>query len=149
LPSGITSSFKPANITGNQTSVLTLTAPLGQALGTSNLTIAATATVEGILVKQSTVATLAVVAPTTTLLGRTVVSDGPETPLAGVTVTTLGKDGNGNSTGCVGHSAVADGVGNFALTNLPLQCTGPQLISFDGTTATSPSGKYAGVNLVF
>jgi hypothetical protein len=32
---------------------------------------------------------------------------------------------------------------------LPAQCTGPQLFDFDGTTATSPAGKYAGVNLVF
>src|SRR5439155_19115815 len=86
---------------------------------------------------------------TTTLLGRTVVTDALETPLAGVTITTLGKDGNGNTTGCTGRIAVSDAAGNFSLPNLPLACTGPQLIGFDGTTATAPPGKYAGVNLVF
>jgi hypothetical protein len=68
---------------------------------------------------------------TTSLIGRTLVSDPLETPFAGVTVTTLGFDSNGNTTGCMGHSTVGDAAGNF----LP-------------TTTTSPSGKCAGVNLV-
>jgi RHS repeat-associated protein len=137
------------SITAGQTSVLTLTAPAGQAIATSNLTVSAAATVDGLPATQSAPAALSVVAPTTTLLGRTVVSDSLETLLAGVTITTLGKDGNGNTTGCAGFSTTSDAAGNFALTNLPLACTGPQLIGFDGTTATAPPGKYAGVNLVF
>jgi hypothetical protein len=149
LPSGITASFKPSSITVGQTSILTLTAPLNQPVTSSTISISAAATVSGILQTQSAAASVALVAPTTTLLGRTVVSDSLETPLAGVTVTTLGFDGNGNNTGCTGHSAVADSAGNFLLTNLPMQCTGPQLIGFDGTTATKPAGKFAGVNLVF
>ena len=149
LPAGITASFKPTSITALQTSVLTLNAPTNQALGPASLSITAAASVDGLSVTQTAAAALSVVAPTTTLLGRTVVSDSLETPLAGVTITTLGLDGNGNSTGCTGHSAVADAAGNFALTNLPMQCVGPQLIGFDGTTATSPAGKYAGVNLLF
>src|SRR5262249_44948997 len=39
--------------------------------------------------------------------------------------------------------------GNFALLGLSDGCVGPQLVGYDGTTATSPTGKYAGVNLVY
>jgi YD repeat-containing protein len=56
---------------------------------------------------------------------------------------------NGDTTDCAGYAAVSDGAGNFALTNLPLACTGPQLIGFNGTTATAPPAIYAAVNLVF
>ncbi len=149
LPSGITAAFKPPNVTAGQTSVLTLTAAANQPIATSNLSISAAATVDGLAVTQTASASISVVAPTTTLLGRTVVSDATETPIAGVTITTLGKDGNGSTTGCTGHTAVSDAAGNFMLTNLPLACTGPQLIGFNGTTATAPPGKYAGVNLIF
>ncbi len=149
VPAGVTVAFQPASITAGQTSVLTLTAPANQPIATSSLSISAAATVDGLPVTQSATPSLSVVAPTTTIMGRTVVANALETPLAGVTITTLGKDGNGNTTGCMGQSAVSDAAGNFALTNLPLACTGPQLIGFNGTTATAPPGQYAGVNLVF
>ena len=149
LPPGVTAAFKPPNVTAGETSVLTLTAAANLPTGSFNVSITASATVDGLPVTQSAAAAISVVAPTTTLLGRTVVSDATETPIAGVTVTTLGKDGNGNTTGCTGHTAVSDAGGNFVLANLPLACTGPQLIGFDGTTATAPTGKYAGVNLIF
>jgi RHS repeat-associated protein len=149
LPSGVTASFKPSSITAGQTSVLTLTAPAGQTVATSSLSISASASVAGIAQSQTASVSLSVSGPTTSLMGRTVVSNSLETPLAGVTVSALGLDGNGNNTGCTGFSTVSDSAGNFALTNLPLQCTGPQLFDIDGTTATSPAGKYAGVNLVF
>jgi RHS repeat-associated protein len=149
VPSGVTATFSPPNITAGQTSILKLTAPAGQPTSTNNLSISATTTVDGLPVVQGASTSLSVVAPTTTLLGRTVVTDATETPLAGVTVKTLALDGNGNTTGCAGHSTVSDAAGNFSLTGLPLSCTGPQLIGFDGTTATSPQGKYAGVNLIF
>lgn len=148
VPNGVTASFKPPQITAGQTSVLTLTAPAGQPTGTSTLAVSASATVDGISVTQSAAPSLNVTPATTSLLGRTVVSDSLETPLAHVTITMLGKDGNGNTTGCTG-SAVSDDAGNFALTNLSEMCVGPQLVGFDGTTVTSPPGKYAGVNLVF
>jgi RHS repeat-associated protein len=149
VPAGVTAAFAPPSVAAGQTAVLTLTAPANQAIATANLSITASATVDNLPVAQSGAASLAVVAPTTSLLGRTVVSNPQETPLAGVTVKSLGTDGNGNLTGCTGHTTVADAAGNFALTNLPLLCTGPQLFSFDGTTATAPPGQYAGVNLVF
>ena len=149
LPAGITAAFKPPAISAGQTSVLTLTAPNGQPIAASNLSISASATIDGLAVTESASVSLAVAAPTTSLVGRTVVADATETPLAGVTITTLGKDGNGNTTTCINFTTVSDAAGNFALSNLPLACTGPQLVGFNGTTATSPAGKYAGVNLVF
>lgn len=148
LPTGVTASFKPVNITAGQTSILTLTAPTSQPIAPTVLTVSASAMVDGIALSQSATAQLSVQAPTTSFIGRTVVSDAAETPLAGVTATMLGKDGNGNTTGCTGN-ATSDAAGNFVLTNLPATCVGPQLIGFDGTTATSPAGRYAGVNLVF
>ena len=93
VPAGITTAFQPASITAGQTSVLTLTAPAKQPFATSSLSISAAATVEGLPVTQSATVSLSVVAPTTTLMGRTVVSDPLQTPLAGVTITTLGLDG--------------------------------------------------------
>ena len=149
VPAGIGASFAPASISAGQTAILTLTAPANQAAGAANLSIGASATVQGLPVSQSGTAALAVVAPTTALLGRTVVSDPQQTPLAGVTISSLGQDGNGNTTLCTGFRTISDAAGNFALTNLPQACTGPQLFNFDGTTATSPPGQYAGVNLMF
>src|SRR5205823_11849648 len=114
----------------------------------ANLSISATANVDGLSVSQSAPLVLNVKPPTTSFVGRTVVSDALETPLAGVTVKMLGKDGNGATTGCAG-ATISDAAGNFALTNLAANCTGPQLVGFDGTTVTSPPGRYAGVNLVY
>ena len=149
VPSGITASFTPTAITAGQFSILTLTAPANQPIAPANLTISAAATVDGLPVTQSGTASLAVVAPTTTLLGRTVISDSLQTPIAGVTVTTLGQDGSGNTTNCTGFSTISDGAGNFALTNLPQACTGPQLFHFNGNTATAPPGTYTSVSLAF
>ncbi len=150
VPSGVTTSFTPTGVQAGQTAVLTLTAPANQAIAATNLSITASATVQNLPVTQSSTVSLAVVAPTTSLIGRTVVSNPQETPLAGVTISALGSDGNGNTTNCKGLTTVADAAaGNFALTNLPQTCTGPQLFNFNGVTATSPAGQYAGVNLVF
>ena len=104
--------------------------------------------IDGIPVSQSTTAALAVTAPTTSFLGRTVVDNTTQTPLVGVTVTMVGQNGGGSATGCTG-SAVSDAAGNFALTNLASNCLGPQLIGFNGNTVTSPAGTYAGLQLVF
>jgi RHS repeat-associated protein len=149
VPSGVSATFAPASVQAGQTAVLTLTAPSNQAIGTVNLSIAASASVQNLSELHSSTVALAVVAPTTSLIGRTVVSDPKETPLAGVTVSSIGQDGSGNNTLCQNFSTVSDAAGNFALTNLPQACTGPQLFNFSGTTASSPAGQYAGVNLVF
>lgn len=142
VPGGVTASFVPASITAGQTAILTLTAPAHQPLSANNsLSISAAAAVNGIPVSQSAAVSLSVTGPTTTLLGRTTSADNMETPLTGVIITSVGQDGNGNTTGCTGQTTTSDGAGNFALANLPMACTGPQLFSFNGGTVTSPAGK--------
>jgi RHS repeat-associated protein len=148
VPSGVTASFSPTTITAGQVSTLTLTAPSSQTTGTSTITVAAAATINGQAANQSGTASVQVTAITTSFLGRTVVDDAAQEPIAGVSVSFLGQDGAGRTTGCSG-STVSDAGGNFSLTNLPTACTGPQLISYNGSTATSPAGKYAGVNLTY
>lgn len=149
LPVGVTASFLPRQITAAQTSILTLTAPANQAAGSATLTISGSASVQGIAQSQSATVSLNVQSSgLTTFLGRTVVDDGPETPIQGVTVRFLGVDDKGNATGCSGQT-ISDGAGNFELTNLSASCIGPQLIAYDGGTATSPPGVYAGVNLSY
>ena len=148
VPTGVTSSFSPQEITVGQTAVLTLNAPANQPTGSSTLTIVASATADGIPLTRSANVTLNVEGATTSVIGRTVVADTVETPIAGVTVKMLGKNGNGGTTACSG-TTVSDGAGNFALAGLGPACVGPQLVGYDGLTATSPPGKYAGVNLVY
>jgi RHS repeat-associated protein len=148
LPSGVTGAFSPAQISAGQQSTLTITAPAGQATSTASLAISAMATVDGLAVPAATTATLNVTPVSTSFLGRTVVDDGSNTSIAGVVVSMVGLDGAGNKTGCTG-STTSDGSGNFALTNLPASCLGPQLIGFNGSSVTSPPGTYAGLQLVF
>ncbi len=147
-PQGLTATFKPAFITTGQTSVLTLSAPVGQTINTTPVTLSATATIDGIFTSDTTTVQLNVVAPTTSFLGRTVIDDSTQTPLAGVTVKMLAKDGSGGTTGCSGQTT-SDAAGNFVLSGLPANCIGRQLVGFDGTTVSSPTGTYAGVNLVY
>jgi hypothetical protein len=149
LPVGVTAKFKPQFITTGQTALLTITTPSTQAPQAIPLTASASASVNSQDVTQSVGLTLNVLPITTSFLGRTVVDDTLQTPLAGVTVTLLGIDGTGKDTGCTGHSTVSDAAGNFMFTNLPPECTGGQLIRYNGTTTTAPSGQYAGVDLFY
>ena len=148
LPVGVAATFLPTQITAGQTSVLTVQGSLSSPVGSSILSVSASATVGGIAINQTVLLTLNVVQSTTSLVGRTVVDDALETPLEGVTVTMLGNNGQGGTTGCAG-STVSDQAGNFALTSLAPACVGPQLVGYNGLTAVSPRGKYAGVNLVY
>jgi RHS repeat-associated protein len=148
LPSGVTASFSPSSISANQTSILTLSAPASQPTSTSSLSVSASATIGGQSVKQTASVSLKITGVTTTFLGRTVVDNAAQTPLAGVVVSFLGVDDKGNITGCAANTA-SDASGNFVLTNLPTDCTGPQLVGYNGLTATSPAGQYAGVNLSY
>ena len=145
LPSGVSAEFKPEQISAGQNSLLTLNAPGAQPPGSADIIIAAKATVDGIELDESATATLNIQPVTTSFLGRTVVADTLQTPLVGVTISFVGQDGSGNATGCSGQT-ISDGAGNFALTNLPIECTGGQLVRFNGTTATHPAGTYAGVD---
>ncbi len=155
VPSGVTSQFVPPQITAGQTSLLTLSAPAGQAVGPANLTITASATVNGIAVTQSANASLNVQPVATTFMGRASVDDTLQTPLSGVTVTFMGQDGMGGTTSCSGQTQ-SDTAGNFSFTNLPVGCTGEQLIRYDGTNAATASDRnagapvqYAGVDLLY
>ncbi|HEX3742728.1 MAG TPA: RHS repeat-associated core domain-containing protein [Bryobacteraceae bacterium] len=148
VPAGVTASFKPAQVTVGEQSVLTLTVPSNQPTGQSTLTLSATATVDGIPIAINGTATVNILPITTSFVGRTVVSDNTETSLANVKVTMLGSNGSGGTTPC-SASTFSDASGNFTLTNLPAGCVGPQLVGFDGTTVSSPSGMYAGVNIIY
>ncbi len=147
VPTGVTAQFSPTQITAGQSSILTVSAPAGQTLGNAALTISAAATVDGIATTQSASASLAVLAASTSLIGRTVESDNNETPIPGITITMLGVDDAGNHTGCSGQTK-SDAAGNFALINLGTSCLGRQLVAYDGNTATDGE-TYAGVNLAY
>lgn len=148
LPQGVTATFSPPQIGAGQFSLLTLSASLQQPPFEGNFAVTASATVDGLEVMQTVQLGLDIEPVTTSFMGRTVVADTLQTPLAGVTITLLGRDGGGNSTGCSGQTA-SDAAGNFAFTNLPAECLGAQLIRYDGLTATFPPGEYAGVDLVY
>jgi RHS repeat-associated protein len=147
LPSAATASFSPQQITAGQFSILTVSVPTGQSSGTSSLTISASATVDGIVSTQSASANLIVQTATTSLIGRTVNSDTDETPLAGITISFLGVDDAGHTTGCSGQTR-SDAAGNFAFTNPGSSCLGRQLVAYNGNTATDGE-KYASVNLAY
>jgi RHS repeat-associated protein len=147
LPSGVTAAFSPAQITTGQIAILTITASAGQPTGNATLTISAAATVEGIPTTASVSAGLAVQAASTSLIGRTVESDNIETPIPAITITFLGVDDAGHTTGCSGQT-LSDAAGNFAFTNLGSSCLGRQLVGFNGDTSTDGE-KYAGVNLAY
>lgn len=148
LPSDVTASFEPEQVAAGQISLLTITTPANQPVGTHSLTVSGTATVDGIDLNHSTAVALNIETVTTSFLGRTVVANAEQTPLVGVTITMLGKDGDGNATQCTG-TTTSDAAGNFTMTNLPDGCAGPQLIRYDGSTVTSPTGEYAGVDLIY
>ncbi|MBI3784617.1 MAG: hypothetical protein HY270_14580 [Deltaproteobacteria bacterium] len=149
LPADLTATITPAQVTAGQTAIVKITAAAGQATGNVHFTVSASASVLGTMTTRSAVAMLSVQPVTTSFLGRTVEGDTMETPLAGVTIRFLGMAPNGHATDCVGYQTVSDAAGNFAFTNLPDECAGPQLIRYDGTTATSPPGQHAGVDLVY
>jgi RHS repeat-associated protein len=150
LPSGVTASFQPPQITAGGSSILTVSAPAAQASGSSQLTIAANATVQGIAQNSSATVGLNVqVAGNVAFAGRAAVTGDPyDTPLVGLTVTFTGLDYTGNSTGCTA-STTTDSSGNFTFASLPNACGGPQLVRYDPSTVSSPPGSYSGVALSY
>lgn len=148
LPPGIDASVRPSQIAVGQTALLTLTAENDYPAEVIGFQVSAHAVVDGIDVMDALELSLNVLPVSTSFMGRTVVADPLQTPLAGVAVTMLGVDGNGVPTGCSGET-LSDAAGNFAFTNLPDACIGPQLIRYDGSTVTSPEGDYAGVDLFY
>ncbi len=148
LPANAQATLKPQMLGVGQTGVLTVDLDATTTPGDYPVTVTAQAEVNGVQRTSSVNLTAQVMPITTSFVGRTVVDDNLQTPLAGVTVQFLGVDGSGNSTGC--HAmTVSDAVGNFTLTNLPDACAGKQLIRYNGLTATAPPGKYSGVDLFY
>jgi len=150
LPSGITASFQPSQITEGGSSLLTLSAPSGQSPGSSVLTISASATVQGISQTETAQVSLNVQtqAGSASFAGRVAVTGPYNIPLVGVTVSFTGTNYTGKQTGCTG-STTTDNGGNFVLNGLSSSCTGSQMIEYDPSTVTSPPGKYSGVTLSY
>lgn len=146
LPSGMTASFKPDKIRAGDWALLTLEAAADLASTQVELVIRASAEVDAESHSELGKLVVDVPNPTTAFVGRTVLDDPRETPLAGVTVSLLGKNGNAGSTNCQGKTT-SDAAGNFAFTNLPAGCTATQLVRYDGLTVTAPEGEYAGVDI--
>lgn len=149
LPAGVTAILQPAQITAGQSSTLTLSAPAGQATGSSQITVTAAATVQGIPLSQSAAVALNVGAPgSLAFQGRVAVLDAYSTPLVGVTVRFTGRNYQGASTGCTA-STTSDDSGNFVFAGLPSECGGAQLVEYDPDTVVAPAGHYSGVTLSY
>ncbi|MDX1999918.1 MAG: RHS repeat-associated core domain-containing protein [Thermoanaerobaculia bacterium] len=145
LPAGITASFRPTRIAPGQSSILTLSASPTMGLGGVDLLVSAQATISGTAVTATAALGLTVAPVSTTFQGRIVVADAAQTPLAGATVRFLGRNGSGGTTVCSAQTT-SDAAGTFVLSELPAGCVGPQLVRYDGATATAPPGEYAEVD---
>jgi RHS repeat-associated protein len=150
LPSGVTASFQPAQISSSGSSLLTLSAPATQAASSSNVTVTASASVQGIPQTQSSMVGLTVqTAGSVAFQGRAAVTNPSlNIPLVGLTVRFMGVNYTGASTGCTA-STTTDSGGNFIFSSLPSACSGPQMVQYDPSTVTSPPGSYSGVNLSY
>ncbi len=148
LPANAQTTLKPQMLGVGQTGVLTVNLDATTTPGDYPVTVTAQANVNGLQRTSSVSVTAQVMPITTSFVGRTVVDDPLQTPLAGVTVEFMGLDGSGGTTNC--HAmTVSDAAGNFTLTKLPDACVGRQLIRYDGLTATAPPGQYSGVDLAY
>jgi RHS repeat-associated protein len=150
VPSGVTASFQPPQISPGGFSFLTLSAPSAQSSSSSTLTIFASATAQGILQTQTASVGLNVQAPSgsASFAGQVAVTGPYNTPLVGVTVGFTGTNYTGAQTGCTG-STKTDAGGNFLLSGLSSSCTGSQMVQYDPSTVTAPQGKFSGVTLSY
>ncbi|MGH9761252.1 MAG: hypothetical protein ACREAC_10455, partial [Blastocatellia bacterium] len=128
LPSGVTATFTPQQITAGATSTLNLsTAGSSLSAGSYNFTISSSAVVNGAPLVRSASATLTVMsAGQTTLSGRVLSTD--EQPLLGVTVSLDGQ------------TATTDAAGGFLLFGVSAGTNRPLLM--DGRTASAANQTY-------
>lgn len=150
LPIGVSASFQPPQITAGESSTLTLSAPSAQNTSSSQLTITATASVGAMSESASTTVGLNVQpAGGVAFAGRVAVTGDPyNTPIVGLTVRFTGTNYAGVQTGCTA-SATTDSSGNFDFPSLPNECGGSQLVEYDPSTITSPTGSFSGVGISY
>lgn len=123
LPAGVTARFEPAQISAQQSGQLILSAADSAALGSSTLTLQASATLDGLpWVRQSQITAQVITrANVTGVKGRFVTPQGQG--IAGIIVR------HENSTS---NQVVTDAAGNFLITSLP---SGVSTLRFDATPA--------------
>jgi RHS repeat-associated protein len=150
LPSGVTGTFQPQQITAGGFSTLTLSAPSGQSATSATITVSASATVQGIAETQTATAGVSVQpAGNVAFQGQVAVTNpSVDVPLVGLTVRFTGLNYQGASTGCTA-STTTDSGGNFVFASLPSACGGAQIVQYDPSTVSSPPGAYSGVNLSY
>jgi RHS repeat-associated protein len=146
LPDGVTANFTPQKIRAGDWALLTLQAANDAATTELALTVRASAEIDAQTQSEAGALNLSLLPVSTAFVGRSVLDDPRETPLVGVTVTLLGKDGNGGTTTCSG-TTTSDAAGNFSFTNLPAGCASTQLVRYDGLSVSAPEGKFAGVDI--
>ena len=147
LPAGITFTLNPPQIAAGQTANLTLSAPVGQATGWSPFSVTGTASVEGQTLSRTLPLSVDVRPISTSFIGRVAAAEAFQRPLSGVTVRFLGKNEQGAPNSCSLPPLHTDAGGNFAFLDVPAECTGPQLVGFDGRTYSG--NLYTPVNLRF
>ena len=150
LPAGVNGSFQPAQITAGEASILTLSAPAAQNTSSSQITIGANANVGGTPESASAIVGLNVQpAGGVAFAGRVAVTGDPyNTPIVGLTVRFTGTNYAGVQTGC-NASTTTDSSGNFEFASLPDDCAGAQLVQYDPSTITSPTGSFSGVSISY
>lgn len=123
LPAGVTARFEPAQISAQQSGQLILSAASSAALGSSTLTLQASATLDGLPWARQSQITVEVItrANVTGVKGRFVTPAGQG--IAGIIVR------HANSTT---NQVVTDAAGNFLITSLP---SGVSTLRFDATPA--------------
>ena len=127
LPTGITATFDPAQITAGASSTLTLQLSGTIAPGSYPFTIRGVASIAGNDVERTAGATLNVMAGgQTTLSGRVLSTD--KEPIVGATASLDGK------------TAMTDAAGSFLLSGITAGTSRPLMI--DGRTASSPNKTY-------
>jgi RHS repeat-associated protein len=128
LPSGVTASFSPQQITAGASSTLSLNlANVDLAAGSYSFSIQATALVDGSPLVRTAAATLSVIAAGQTTLSGRVLS----TELEAIIGATVSLDG---------HTATTDAAGSFLLTGVTAGVDRPLMI--DGRTASAPNRTY-------
>lgn len=116
LPQGVTAKFSPEQITAGATSTLSLMLPGNLAANSYNVTVSASALVDGVSLTRNAAASLTVQPVTQTTLSGRVLST-KNIPLSGVTVSLDGKSATTDAAGAFLLSGIAAGQGRPVMVN--------------------------------